>query len=101
MTAATMAFGIATLICYLPMTRLQNRRATNGSSRDGFGWVGSADIGDGASHFVWSGDDNLAAGHSGAANEVMAREVRRRRRTRLTIRRSDLPSELLRPPPAF
>jgi hypothetical protein len=50
MTAAMMAFGIATLICYLPMTRLQNRRATSGSSRDGFGWVGGADIDDGASH---------------------------------------------------
>jgi hypothetical protein len=50
MTAAMMAFGIATLIWYLPMTRLQNRRATSGSSRDGFGWVGGADIDDGASH---------------------------------------------------
>ena len=75
MKAAMMAFGIATLICYLLMTRLQNRRAISGSSRDGFGWVGGADIGDGASHFVWSGDDNLVAVIRALANEVMAREA--------------------------
>ena len=73
MTAAIMAFGIAvgiaTLTCYLLMTRLQNRRVISGFSRDGFGWVGGADIGDGGSHFVWSGNDSTAAGHSGAAND--------------------------------
>ena len=63
------AAGIATLICYLLMTRLQNRRVVSGSSRDGFGWVGGADIGDGANHFVWSGDDNSAAAHSDAASD--------------------------------
>jgi hypothetical protein len=45
------------------------------SSRDGFGWVGGAEIGDGGSHFVWSGDDSSAAVIRGAANEVMAREA--------------------------
>jgi hypothetical protein len=73
MTAAMMAFpiavGIATLICYLLMTRLQNRCVVSGFSSDGFGWVGGADIGDGGSHFVWSGNDSTAAGHSGAAND--------------------------------
>jgi len=72
-TAAMMAFGIAvgiaTLICYLLMTRLQNRRVISGFSCNGFGWVGGADVGDGGSHRVWSGDDNFAAGHSGAAND--------------------------------
>jgi hypothetical protein len=33
MKAAMMAFGIATLICYLLMTQLQNRRAISGSPR--------------------------------------------------------------------
>jgi hypothetical protein len=73
MTGAMMTFGIAvgiaTLICYLLMTRLQNRRVVRGSSRDGFGWVGGADIGDGGSHFVWSGDDNSATIHSDAASD--------------------------------
>jgi hypothetical protein len=38
------AFGIAvriaTLICYLLMTRLQNRPVVSGFSSGGFGWVG-------------------------------------------------------------
>ena len=115
MTAAIMAFGIAvgiaTLTCYLLMTRLQNRRVISGFSRDGFGWVGGADIGDGGSHFVWSGNDSIAAGHSGAANDCggggsgggdggegdgEGRRRRGNRRRRLTIRRNDLHSELLR-----
>ena len=73
MTGAMMTFGIAvsiaTLICYLLMTRLQNRRVVRGSSRDGFGWVGGADVGDGANHIVWSGDDNSVAVHSDAASD--------------------------------
>ena len=40
MTGAMMASGvavaIATLICYLLMTRLQNRRVVSGSCRDDF-----------------------------------------------------------------
>jgi len=64
-----MAVGIATLICYLRMSRLQKRRFVSGFSRDGFGWVGGGDIGDGGSHFVWSGNDSTVAGHSGAAND--------------------------------
>jgi hypothetical protein len=52
MTGAMMPGGITTLICHLPMTRLQNRRVANGSSRDGFGQVSGADVGDGGDHFV-------------------------------------------------
>jgi hypothetical protein len=69
MMASGVAVGIATLICYLLMTRLQNRRVVSGSCRDDFGWVGGADIGDGGSHFVLSGNDSTAAGHSGAEND--------------------------------
>jgi|SRR3954471_11590972 hypothetical protein len=73
MTGAMMAFGIAvgvaTLICYLLMTRLQKRRVVSGSPRDGFGWVGGGDIGDGGSHFVWSENDNSATVHSDAASD--------------------------------
>ena len=59
----------ATEICYLLMTRLQNRCVVRGYSRDGFGWVGGADVGDGANHIVWSGDDNSVAVHSDAASD--------------------------------
>src|ERR1700722_17353530 len=73
MKAAMMAFGIAAgiaaLICYLLMTRLQKRRVASGSSRDGLGWVGGADVGDGANHFVWSGDNSSAAAHSDAPSD--------------------------------
>ena len=101
MTGAMMAFGIAvgiaSLICYLLMTRLQNRRVV-ADPRDGFGWVGGADIGDGGSHFVWSGDNSAAVRSALQATVVEATageaaEGRRgRRRQRLTIRRNDLHS---------
>jgi hypothetical protein len=63
------AVGIASLICCLLMTRLQNRRLISGSSRDRSGSVGGNDAGDGGSHFVWSADENSASNHSAAAND--------------------------------
>jgi hypothetical protein len=63
------AVGIASLICYLLMTRLQNRRLISGSSRDRSGSVGGSDAGDSGSHFVWSADENSASDHSAAAND--------------------------------
>jgi hypothetical protein len=70
MTSAVAAFGMAvggtSLICYLLMTRLQNRRASRGSSGDGFGADGGAYGGGngwGLSH--WFGGDHSASDGSG------------------------------------
>ena len=54
MKAAMMAFGIAVgcNVDLLPADdAIAERRAVSGSSRDGFGWVGGADIGDGGKPF--------------------------------------------------
>jgi hypothetical protein len=70
MTSTMAAFGIAvggtSLICYVLMTRLQNRRANPGSSGrssgpDGGNYTG----GDGWSIFSWFGGDNSASDSSG------------------------------------
>lgn len=57
MTNAMAAFGIAaagtSLICYVLMTRLQNRRAIRASSRDGAGPDGGNAGGDGWSPLGW------------------------------------------------
>jgi len=49
MTSAITMFGIAvgatSLVCYLLMTRLQNRRTNRGPSRDGSGADGGNDVG--------------------------------------------------------
>jgi hypothetical protein len=68
-TAFGIAVGVASLIGYLLMTRLQNRRLISGSSRGRSGSVGGSDAGDSGSHFVWSADENSASGHSAAASD--------------------------------
>src|ERR1700677_3517943 len=68
-TAFGAAVGIASLICYLLMTRWQSRRLSSGSSRDRSGSIGGSDAGDSGSHFGWSADENSASGHSAAAND--------------------------------
>ena len=67
-TAFGAAVGIASLICYLLMTRWQSRRLSSGSSRDRSGSIGGSDAGDSGSHFVWSADENAVSGRSGAAS---------------------------------
>jgi hypothetical protein len=66
MTALAIAVGGTSPICYLLMTRLQNRRANRGSSGhspapDGGNFAG----GDGWSIFTWFGGDNSASDSSG------------------------------------
>jgi len=66
MTAFGMALGGTSLICYLLMTRLQNRRANRGSSGrspapDGANYAG----GGGWSIFTRFGGDNSASDSSG------------------------------------
>jgi hypothetical protein len=69
MAAFGVAVGAASLICYLLMTRLQNRRAITGSSRDSSGADGGNDSGGAA----WGLSSWFGGGHSaidGSGNPV-------------------------------
>jgi len=74
MTSALAAFGIAvggtSLICYLLMTRLQNRSANRGSSGHSCGPDGGNDTGGGWSISSWFGGDNSASDGSGNPSEA-------------------------------
>jgi len=79
MTSAMAAFGVAvcgtSLVCFMLMTRVQNRRATRrpsrgGSSPDGSSFASGDSVSDGGGLFTWSGGDHSASDHSGASNDA-------------------------------
>src|SRR5260370_6717047 len=66
MPAFGIAVGGASLVCYLLMTRLQNRRAIRSSAGDGsLPDSGSYTVGDGRSISGWFGGENSAFDSSG------------------------------------
>src|SRR5271154_5953250 len=60
-----MAVGGTSLLCYVLMTRLQNRRENRRPSREGFTDAGNYSGGDGGSISSWLGGDNSALDSSG------------------------------------
>jgi hypothetical protein len=78
MTSAMAAFGVAvcgtSLVCFMLMTRVQNRRATRrpsrGGSPDGSSFASGDSVSDGGGLFTWSGGDHSASDPSGASNDA-------------------------------
>jgi hypothetical protein len=73
MTAFAIAVGGTLLVCYLLLTRLQNRRANRNSPRDGFlpdggnytaaeGWIISSRFGSDSPALDSSGNPSVSAG---------------------------------------
>src|ERR1700681_4045011 len=66
MTAFMIAVGATSLICYLLMSRVQNRSASRSSAGDGSGDGASYDSG-GGHIFSWFGGDNSTSDKSGSS----------------------------------
>jgi len=73
------AVGGTSLICYLLMTRLQNRSANRGSSGHSCGPDGGNDTGGGWSISSWFGGDNLRVRWFGQSERGRRRRRRRMR----------------------
>jgi len=79
MTAFAIAVGGTSLVCYLLMTRMQNRRANRNAPRDGFlpdggnyaaaeGWITSSRFGGDNPAFDSSGNPSDSAGGGGGGD---------------------------------
>src|SRR5258708_37589061 len=70
MTAFMIAVGATSLICFLLMSRVQNRSARRSSAGDGSGNGASYDSGgDGWHAFSWFGGDNSTLDNSGPSGD--------------------------------
>jgi hypothetical protein len=78
MTSAMAAFGVAvcgtSLVCFMLMTRVQNRcttrRPSRGGSPDSSSFASGDSVSDGGGLFTWSAGDHSASDHPGASNDA-------------------------------